>query len=129
MHQITACCFIFLFLCNISQAQTACMEVRTGTFHFFNKSYGKTLIKRNKKHHIETNKQANYKAKFDVSWVDSCTYELSNKEIIRGPESLQSKPGYIVKVNILWIEGDSMKVKTTSNMSDLEVETLIKIGK
>ena len=62
-------------------------------------------------------------------WVDECTYELRNKEFIKGPEYLKGPEGGVLRVEILEVKERSMLVSTTSNFSDLKVEVEIEIVK
>jgi hypothetical protein len=58
--------------------------------------------------------------------VDSCTYELSRKKLIKGDKRLAGKSTYILRVEILKIEGEKVFVRCSSNFSDLIQETMMR---
>jgi len=109
------------------QAKTDCIDVRTGSFTLTSEYAGTTYIKRTKKHQIETGQNGDYKAKFDVVWLDDCTYQLRLKKLIKGPQELEGNDGDVLTVKILNIENGKMDVVSTSNFSDIELKAEIKI--
>ena len=116
-----------LSLNSFGQTKLDCDKVKTGKFKLSNEISGTTIIKRTKNYQIETNEKYDYKATFKIVWIDSCTYELSERKFSKGPDILKGNSGDIIQVKILWIKDNIMKVRSTSNFSDLSHEVEIEI--
>lgn len=112
---------------SFGQTSSDCLKVKTGEFKLSNKISGTTIINRTNKYQIETNDEYGYEAKFEIVWIDDCNYELKNKKLIKGPDELKGDKEDVIRVKILWIKSGIMKVRTTSNFSDIEREVEIEI--
>lgn len=104
--------FILSSLISINTyAQTRdCSSVRTGTFMLDG-----FVMKRTKDKQIETVKHT--KAKYDVVWIDSCTYELRNPTLIKGDPKIIGKPTDVYRVEIKSIKGREISLHTTTNFT------------
>ncbi len=128
--RLLICGALLLFACQ-GKAQKAdnCKQVQIGNFELTAEISGTTYISRTAKHQVERNPQHGYEAKFEVVWVDEGTYELRNKELIKGPEQLKGPEGGVLRVEILEVKENTILVSTTSNFSDLKVEVEMEIVK
>lgn len=113
---------IALAFCFHGNAQTHCKIAQTGTFEIDSGEYGVTKIERNEKMQTETNEQMGFQAKYDVTWIDDCHYELSNKKVLKGEARPGSKPTDIMKAEIVKVEGNKIFLRLSSNFSDFVTE-------
>lgn len=102
--------------------------MHTGKFTLTSE-YGTTNIKRTKRFQVEQSDEDDFKSKSRVKWIDDCNYVLFDDKLIRGPEFLEPKAGEELYVEILSIEANMVKVKTTANFIDLVRETTMLIVK
>jgi hypothetical protein len=114
---------------NTSNAQAVnCDSAKTGIFELVSHISGRTVIYRTATTQTEKNDGLDYEASFVVKWVDSCTYELSNKKMIKGDLKYLGQPTDILRVQILKVEGRKVFVRSSSNYSDLVLDrTLTKL--
>ena len=104
-------------------SRAGCEPAHIGTFEHVSEATGKTMIYRTATSQKEVNDTLKYEATFDIKWVDSCTYELSNKKMIKGDSRLSGLPSDILRVQILKMEGNVIYVRVSSNFSDRIMET------
>lgn len=109
------------------QKKVDCSEVKTGKFRLMDEEIGTTLIKRTKTKQIENNKELKVKAKYDVVWIDDCTYQLKNPKRKKGDAKFIGQAGQVITVKILWIEDGVMRVKSSANFADIVVESNIEV--
>jgi hypothetical protein len=102
-----------------------CSTARKGKFELNSPASGITIIIRTDSTQTEINEGFNYEAILKVKWVDSCTYELTGKKIIKGDPSYASKPGDILKVEILRIDGNKIFIRSSSNYSSVVLERML----
>lgn len=121
--------FFFSLYFYVSIAQTsACETAHTGTFELVSPISGTTIIYRTLDKQTEINDSLNYEATFDLKWIDSCTYKLRNKVLIKGDKRLAGLPTDVLKIEIIKVEGDKIFVKTSSNFSSNVLDrTLVKL--
>ena len=115
--------FIILFMLlstSVYSQKTVCDQVKTGVFKLTTEISGTTIIRRNKKFQIETNKYYNYKAKFKVLWIDDCTYQLYREKFQKGPSYLKGNKKDVLTVKILSIKGKTLSVESTASYNDLK---------
>ncbi|MTI21249.1 hypothetical protein E1176_09475 [Fulvivirga sp. RKSG066] len=108
-------------------AKNKCEDVKTGKFKLTTVETGTSYITRSKTHQTEVNEQFNYEAKFDIVWLDGCTYELRNKQFISGPEIFRGVKGDVVTIEILDVNDNTYSVRTYIKSSDFVVEREIEI--
>lgn len=102
-----------------------CSTARKGKFELNSPTSGITIIIRTDSTQTEINEGFNYEAILRVRWVDSCTYELTNKKIIKGDPSYAGKPGDVLKVEILRVEGNKIFIRSGSNYNTLVQERML----
>lgn len=124
--KITLILTLSILISNSVFAQTInCSAAKVGKFELISPTSGKTIIIRTKLNQTELNDSLKYETTFDLKWVDSCSYELRNKKLIKGDIRLAGQPTDILKVEILKIEGDKVYIKSSSNFSDRVVERVL----
>ena len=99
--------------------------MKNGTFELKSET-GTTIIERNGKTQIEKSNGLNYYS--DIEWINDCTYILKNHKDHNG-ELEKDEINNIYKMEIIGIEKDSIKIRTSSNYSDQIVERKLKILK
>ena len=104
------------------QAQN-CKPLHKGKFRLV--SGDTTMIERTKKLQIE--ESADVKMIFDLTWVDDCTYELRARQLLKGDPKYAPKEGQVIRVRIKEIKTNSYICESTSNYSDLVLESEIEI--
>ena len=124
MKKIFLILFISLIANFVNSQNLSCKDFRTGKFEM-DSEYGKILITRTETSQVESCKQMNYKASFDIVWKDDCTYELSNEKIQVG-EKIDENNIIKVKSEIYKIEGDVFFLKVSTNLSDMILDCKIK---
>lgn len=126
MTQILATVLLVGFnSCGMNQSK--CKAVKIGKFKLTSDVSGTTIIERTEQHQIERSEEGDYEAKYDLVWIDECNYELRNQKLIKGPKELEGNDNDVVKVEILEVGNETMKVRTTANFSDLEIVREIEI--
>ena len=111
------------FSLNTNAQVTNCDAAQVGTFELDSGEYGITRIERNKKTQTETNEFMGYKATYDVTWIDDCTYELRHKKILKGESPRKGNEATdVTKAEILKIEGAKIMVRLSSNYSTFVTE-------
>lgn len=114
--------------CNVKgQENNGCKNVQIGDFKLTSEYSGTTYISRTENHQTERNIDHGYEARFDVVWIDECTYELRNKKFIKGPDFLKGKEGAILTVEILEVKENSIVVSSSSNFTDIKTEVEMEI--
>lgn len=108
----------FIFSLTINAQTSKCESAHIGTFELDSKEYGVLKIERTENSQIETNEFMEFKASYDVVWIDDCHYELRNKKVIKGEIRPESKTTDIMKAEILKIEGSTIFLRLSSNFSD-----------
>jgi hypothetical protein len=121
--------FLLLLIAGNAIAQSFdCAIARIGKFELNSPTSGKTVIIRTLTSQLEINDSLNLEASYDLIWIDSCTYELKNKKLIKGDVRYEGLPTDTLKVEILKIVGTKIFVRSSSNYSDRITEReLIKI--
>ncbi|MFK7756955.1 MAG: hypothetical protein AB8B53_08510 [Flavobacteriales bacterium] len=104
------------------QQNPDCSEVKTGTFILYDDAVGATIIKRKKKFQTEKNDKLGVKVKYELVWLDDCTYELRGIRSYKGPEEYRGLDTDILTTEILWIRDGQMRVRSSSNFSEMVVE-------
>jgi hypothetical protein len=123
---------ILILLCGVSlvNAQVpGCKSIHDGKFKMTTKDYGTTLISRSGSKQIEENKKLEFKAVFDVKWINDCTYVLFNKKQIDGRSSYDFQPTDSLYVEIIEIRKRSYTGKTWSNFAKEIFEFEIEIDR
>lgn len=108
----------------VNAQDLTCKDFRVGKFEM-DSEYGKILISRTENSQVESCKQMNYKASFDIVWKDDCTYELSNEKIQVG-DKIDVNNNIKVKSEIYKIEGNVFYLRVSSNIADAILECKIK---
>ena len=122
---VLALMFVSFFL--NAQNNKDCKSVQVGVFKLISDKLPPYKVTRTKDHQLEEVKEHNYKAQFDIKWIDDCTYELSNKKLIEGDPRAAGKMGNILTVQIIEIKEKIILVRSSSNYSDLVTEIKMKI--
>jgi len=106
-----------------SKKKLNCKRIKTGTFVYGDFRLGETIIERTETKQFEHNEKQNYKATFDVEWLDNCTYLLKNKIVNGKPKASEN-----LKVSIIDVKIDLYTVLVQSKNSDklLELDIGIK---
>jgi hypothetical protein len=102
-----------------------CKSAKTGKYELVTPTSGRTIITRTKTTQTEQNDSLKYEATFDLTWTDSCTYELRNKKLIKGDIRLAGQPTDILKVEILKVDNNKIYIRSSSNYSDRVVERVL----
>ena len=108
----------FSFFLVINAQNFKCKSVHIGKFQIDNGEYGITVIERNSKMQTETNTKMGYKARYDVTWIDDCHYELKNRKVIQGKILEGSTPDDVLRAEILKVINNKVFLKLSSNFSD-----------
>jgi hypothetical protein len=116
---------ISLTFCFANAQASECEIAKIGTFELVSPISGTTIIYRTLDKQTEINDSLNYEATFELRWINSCTYELRNKVLIKGDKRLAGLPTDVIKVEIIKIEGDMIFVKTSSNFNDKVLERIL----
>lgn len=118
---------LFISLNFLGQGSLDCSSVKTGKFILYDDTVGPTVIKRSKKYQVEKNKTLGVKVKYVIVWLSECTYELREIKSYKGPPEYRGSDTDVLTTEILWIKEGKMKVGTSSNFSDMELEVEIEI--
>ncbi|RLJ32655.1 hypothetical protein CLU97_2116 [Chryseobacterium sp. 7] len=121
--------FPFLFISLIINAQNfKCKSAHIGKFQIDNGEYGITIIERNSKFQIETNEKMGYKARYDITWINDCEYQLKKRKVIKGKSLEGSTPYDTLMAEILNVVNEKVLLRLRSNFSDEVMECeMIKI--
>ena len=127
MKRVIILTFLLAISYTIFGQNLACSSLRKGTFKLTSKVSGTTIISRTDSLQIEENIEHGFKAVFDITWINPCTYELRAKEIIKGDPSLLGNKGDVITVQIKEIKNKSYVIETKANFSDLVLTTEIEV--
>lgn len=110
-----------------SKINLDCSSIRTGKFKLSDETSGVTIIERADQFQIEENSKHGYKLKFEVAWINECTYQLEPVEDLLNPEN-EDLPAMIVTCTITEITEHGYIQISSSDIDPLRVKTeLIKI--
>jgi len=112
--------FTFMFLSSLFcfGQKNNCESVRVGVFKIDVGESPVQVITRNDKYQFEEIKEFDYKARFEINWIDDCTYELLNKKVLQGNLPMEIPKDLIVRIKILNVEDDTVTVRCSSNLTD-----------
>ncbi|PWN61243.1 hypothetical protein [Chryseobacterium viscerum] len=117
-----------LFSLVINAQNFKCKSAHIGKFQVDNGEYGITVIERNSTSQIETNEKMGYKARYDISWINDCQYQLKNRKVIKGKSHEGSTPDDVLMATILKVVNEKVFLRLSSNFSDEVMECeMIKI--
>lgn len=120
----------FLFVSQLIQAQTSgCLPLQKGKFKMNSDDYGPTYITRTKTAQIEEMPKLGIKAKFDITWVSECKYELRNKVLLEGEPFANEPENVVVIVEITKVNLKSYNIKVSTNLSDMTMDGVVEIVK
>ncbi|MBL7921846.1 MAG: hypothetical protein JNJ40_16140 [Bacteroidia bacterium] len=120
----------FIFISQITNAQTSgCLPLQKGKFKMNSDDYGPTYITRTKTSQIEEMPKLGIKAKFDITWVSECKYELRNKVLLEGEPFANEPENIVVIVEITKVNLKSYNIKISSNHSDITMDAVVEILK
>ena len=122
MNKIFFSFSFFSFFLVINAQNFKCKSAHIGKFQIDNGEYGITVIERNSKIQTETNTKMGYKARYDITWIDDCHYELKNRKVIQGKTLEGSTPEDIVRAEILKVIKNKVFLQLSSNFSDETME-------
>ncbi len=92
-----------------------CSTLKTGMFKTEDELSGVTLIERTNAYQIEENKKYNSKLKLEITWLDSCTYQLKPVADLLNPNS-KDLPKFILTCEIIEItENGYMQISSTDS--------------
>ncbi|RSK37120.1 hypothetical protein [Hymenobacter metallilatus] len=121
------CCSVALWGAPAQVARKpACQTVHTGQFRL-SSSKSSTDIRRTDSTQYEVNQQDGIELVFKVRWLDDCTYELYDKQLLKGPEKYRGQPTDVLRVHIMGVTARKYKAVATSNFSDLQLPVEIDI--
>ena len=103
-----------------AESKPGCRKVHTGQFRLANPN-STTEISRTDSTQHEVNQQDGVEFVFKVRWLDECTYELYDKQMLKGPEKYRGQPTDVLRVHITDVAARSYKAVATSNFSSLEL--------
>lgn len=105
-----------------------CNRFKNGKFKITDEKLGTCIIERNGATQIEIGIEAAIKLKFNVIWLDDCTYSLELAEILDNPNNTVLPKNMILIVKIIETKANSYIQKSTSNLSDMEyISEMVKI--
>jgi len=116
---------IVLFTFQICNGQIKCSKLKNGVFEL-KSEVGTTIIERKGNIQIEKIDGLNYYS--EVEWIDDCKYILKNHRNQNG-ELEKEELNCIYTVEIIEIEKDSIKIRTSANYSNKVIERTLKILK
>lgn len=117
---------IFFTSCISRKNVQKCIDVKTGSFKVLSERNTEYLITRTDRFQIEDVKEFGVKIRFDVQWVDDCTYKLFNKKGIQGKHKLSGEKNDTITCQIISVKENIVRVRTSSNFSDLINEVELK---
>ncbi|MFK5855579.1 MAG: hypothetical protein QM503_05565 [Bacteroidota bacterium] len=121
--------FIILFiLINISHTGIDCGQVKTGSFKLVSEESGTTIIIRTTDEQIETNEYLNVRVKYNIHWLDECTYQLFDAEILSGDTSFKGSQTDTLTVKITEVTNSYYTAQLSSNFADFISEAKIEIS-
>jgi hypothetical protein len=106
----------FLLLFNfVSHADMpTCRSLHTGNFKV-TEGGSITTVRRIKNLQIEENADLKFKAVFEVTWLNECTYELRPKELLQGDPALFGEKWYVMTIHIKNIKNNSYTAEVSTN--------------
>lgn len=101
------------------KSERGCQEFKNGYFVVKEGLLGnKYVINREGNTQIETDPDGTT-FKFNVNWVDECTYTLELEEIVRNPKNIPWQEGQVITVKILETGKDRYTQESVSNLDEL----------
>lgn len=122
--------FLLVFQITASAAFSqlpTCKSLQVGSFKIESAEFGTTYITRTKTAQTEINNDYGIEMIFDIRWIDSCTYELRPKKLIRGPKELMGDGKLYIISRITDITENGYTALTSDNMNNEPMKFKVEI--
>lgn len=103
-----------------SSVDLDCSSIKTGSFKTQDELSGLTIIERTDAYQIEENKEHGHKLKFEVTWLDECTYQLKPIEDLLNPEN-KKLPTMILTCQIIEINENGYTQISSSDTDNFKL--------
>lgn len=121
--------FAFIYISQLINAQTSgCLPLQKGKFSMTDDQIGTTYITRTKKYQIEESPKLGIKARYDITWLSECIYELKNMVFLEGTGN-EELAKVVVTVEITKVNLKSYNVKVSTNIDDKTFDGVVDIVK
>lgn len=101
----------------IGLAQTKdCAKFREGKFLLVDEELGNTSIIRKGNQQVEISDNSSLEIRFNVEWINDCTYTLKIDEIVNNPNKIALPMNMILTVEIIETKDKSYIQRSTSDL-------------
>ncbi len=117
--------FIIISLIFISfTLKKECKDFQEGTFELDSADGSSHIITRKDNKQIENSSKTGTISEFEIKWLDDCSYILFNRKITKGTDLYPESNSDTLINEVIEINGDFYKVKSTMKGYDFESESI-----
>lgn len=118
------CLMLVATVFSATAQQKNCADFKTGNFVIKDSKNGTSYLTRTDKYQIEWTNEKKSEVKFNITWLDDCTYELtpSNKKAYK---AIHAKPGDKLTVKIVSTSEYGYTIEATSNFFNGTYKTVV----
>ena len=100
-----------------------CKKFKDGKFMIEDEANGNSYIDRKGDTQTETGEGSGLELLFIVKWTSNCTYTLIVKEVLNNPQNIPIPMEMVLTVEIIHVMENSYIQRSTSNISEMVVES------